>query len=50
MIDVLFILLALASAGLGLYLRRKRLSRPCVLDPLDKIEWFAQQRRNSAPR
>jgi hypothetical protein len=49
MTDILFALPCVALAAYGLHLRRKRLARPCVLDPIDKIEWFAQQRRDRQP-
>jgi hypothetical protein len=50
MADILAVLVCVTFAAYGVYLRRKRLSRPCVLDAVAKIEWFAQQSREGAAR
>jgi hypothetical protein len=49
MTGILFVLLWVALAAYGIHLCRKPPAPPCVLDPADKIEWFAQQRRDRHP-
>jgi hypothetical protein len=46
MTDMLLVLLCVAVAASGLHGRRKRLARPDVVDPVEKIEWFTRQRRD----